>query len=90
MVGPIFQDVVDGGEHRGSDGANGFLRSALRPEPLELRPVVAVLLPRGRPGALDEDGLEPGSAFAQARGFALARALVLARTHAGPCEQVSG
>ena len=66
MLGAILQHMVDRREHRGGDGANGLLRSALGTEPLELRPVVAVLLAGGRPGALHEDGLEPGSAFAQA------------------------
>src|ERR1700736_6425152 len=57
---------------------------------MELGSVVAVLLALGRPGALDEHGLEPGSAFAQGRGPALAGALVLAGAQTGPSDEVSG
>src|ERR1700741_3710927 len=89
VMGAVLQHMIDRGEHRGGDGADGFLRSALGSEPSELRPVIAVFLARGCPGALDEDGLEPGRAFAQARGLALAGALVLARIHPCPCHQVS-
>ena len=52
MVRPVLQQVIDRGKHRGGDGTDGFLRSALGTKPLELRPVVAVLLARGCPGAL--------------------------------------
>src|SRR5208337_2845057 len=89
MVRPILQHMVDRRQHRGGYGANGFLRSSPGTESLELRSVVAVLLSRRRPGALDEDGLQPGITLAQARGFPFAGTLVLARTHPGPCEQMS-
>jgi hypothetical protein len=52
--------------------------------------VVAVGRPFGRPGALDEHGLEPGSALAQSRLPALSGALVLARTEAHPGDQMAG
>jgi hypothetical protein len=67
---------------------------------MELGTVVAVLLALGRPGALDEHGLEPGRAAAQAHGLGLAvglqptgltrGALVLTRAKTGPGEEVSG
>jgi hypothetical protein len=66
MVAAILQHVVDRGEHGGRDGADRFLRSTFGTQPLELRSVVAVLLSRRRPGALDKDGLQPGRAFVQA------------------------
>jgi transposase len=87
MARCIPQHMVDRSEHRGRDGADGFLRSTVGTQAFEFRPVVAVLLSRGCPGALHKDGLEPGHPFAQTRGFPFAGALVLAWTHPGPCEQ---
>ncbi len=78
--GAVAQDVPDGGQDGGSDGADRLLRAAALAQALELRPEIAVLLARCRPGALHEGGLQPGRALAQPRGAALARALVTAGT----------
>src|SRR3712207_6163544 len=88
--GAVAQHVPEGGEHGGGDGADGLLGATALPQPLELRPEIAVLLAAGGPGALDEGGLQPGRALAQPRGAALARALVVARAQAGPGDQVAG
>ena len=56
---------------------------------MKKRAEVAVLTPGGGPGDLDERGLEPGSPMAQARGASLARALVAARAHPRPGQQVA-
>ena len=76
----VLEDVIDGGQNRGGDGADGFLRAASGLQSIELRPIVAVFLPLGGPGALNEHGLQPGRTLAQAAAFALARALVLSGT----------
>src|SRR5215211_6782076 len=82
--GAVAQDVPDGGQHRGGDGADRLLRAAALAQALELRPEIAVLPAAGGPGALDEGGLQPGRALAQPRGAALARALVVAGAEASP------
>src|SRR4028118_762259 len=78
--GAVAQDVPDGGQDGGGDGADRLFRAAALAQALELRPEIAVLLARCRPGALHEGGLQPGRALAQPRGAALARALVVAGT----------
>src|SRR5271166_4387054 len=70
VVGAVLEHVVDRGQHRGGDGADGFLRAAFAAPPVELGLIVAVLFAAGRPGALNQHCLEPRSAFAQTRGFA--------------------
>src|SRR5271166_5468955 len=42
VEGAVLQHVVDRGQHRGGDSADGFLRAALAAQSVELRPVVAV------------------------------------------------
>src|ERR1700730_5217435 len=51
MYGAVLQHVVDRGQHRSGDGANGFLFTAFGAQPVELRLAVAVPLAAGRPGA---------------------------------------
>src|SRR5215218_6419614 len=86
--GAVAQDVPDGGQDGGSDGADRLLRTAALAQAPELRREVAVLPAAGGPGALDEGGLQPGRALAQPRGASLARALVVAGTEACPGHQV--
>src|SRR6266849_5258236 len=88
VLGTVFEDVVDGGEDRCRDSADGFLRPTLALQPEELGSVVAVFLALGGPGALHQHGLEPGGSLAQARRFALAGAFVLPRTQPGPGDEV--
>jgi hypothetical protein len=76
VEGSIASQVVDGREDRGGDGDDGLLGSAAGFEAVKQRAEVAVFLPRGRPGDLDESGLEPGGPVAQARRAPLARTLV--------------
>src|SRR6266853_136925 len=90
VLGTVFEDVVDGGEDRCRDSADGFLWPALALQPEELGSVVAVFLALGGPGALHQHGLEPGGSLAQARRFALASAFVLPRTQPGPGDEVPG
>ena len=90
VLDAVFEDVVDGGEDRCGNGADGFLRSTLALQPEELGSVVAVFLALGGPGALHQHGLEPGGSLAQARRFALAGAFVLPRTQPGPGDEVPG
>src|SRR6266436_5925060 len=62
VLDAVFEDVVDGGEDRCGNGADGFLRSTLGLQPEELGSVVAVflalagafVLPRTQPGPGDE------------------------------------
>src|SRR5580700_12325944 len=67
-----------------------FLRTASGLQSIELRPVVAVFLPLGGPGALNEHGLQPGRTLAQAAAFAFARALVLSGTQPRPGDEMTG
>src|SRR6266436_3825179 len=90
VLDAVFEDVVDGGEDRCGNGADGFLRSTLGLQPEDLGSVVAVFLALGGPGALHQHGLEPGGSLAQARRFALAGAFVLPRTQPGPGDEVPG
>src|SRR5258708_19376128 len=82
--GAVLKDVVDRREDRGGDGADGFLRSAPGLQPEELGFVIAVLLPLGRPGALDQHRLQPGRPLAPARPFPFPAALVLSQPAASP------
>src|SRR3954462_2984404 len=78
----------DGGEHGGGHRDDGLLGAAAGSEPEEQRLRIAGLDPHGRPGGLDEQGLEPGGAMAQPRGAALARSLVILGAQAGPGNQM--
>src|SRR6201982_3228092 len=81
--------VVDGGKDRSSNSADRLLRPAPAAQAMKLRAVVAVLGAFGSPGTLHEHGLEPRSAFAQARRFPFAGTLVLAGAQPGPGDEVS-
>ena len=76
-------------QHRGDDGTDGFLRLALGTQSLELRPSVAVLFSRRRPGTLDKDSLEPGSILVQGAMISACRRSRSGPDTSGPCEQVS-
>src|SRR6266704_3720194 len=78
MGDAVFQHMVDRREQRGGDGADRLLRSAAAFQAQELGLIVAALFADRRPGALHQNGLQPGGALAQAGGFALAGAFVLA------------
>src|SRR5882757_7393219 len=54
VLDAVFEDVVDGGQDRCGNGADGFLRSAFALQPEELGSVVAVFLAFGGPGALHQ------------------------------------
>src|SRR5215217_4788824 len=79
---------MDGGEHGCGHRDDGLLGATAGSEPEEQRLRVAGLDPHGRPGGLNEQGLEPGGAMAQPRGAALARALIVAGAQAGPGNQM--
>ena len=56
IEGAVLEHVVGGGEDRGGEGA------APGAQAMELRLEVAAVFAGGRPGALDQGGLEPGGA----------------------------
>src|ERR1051326_7402502 len=86
----VLQHMVDGGEDRGGNGADGLLWSAPALQAEKLGPVIAALRPLGGPSALDEHRLEPRGAFAQFGRLSLAGALVLAGTQSRPGDEVPG
>ena len=88
--GAVAQHVPGGGEHGGGHGDDGLLSTASGAHAVELRLQVAALDLDGRPGGLHHGRLEPLAAAAQPSAAALAGALVVARTHAGPRQQVAG
>jgi hypothetical protein len=77
--GAVLEHAVGGGEDRGGHRADRLLRPAAGAQAVELGLKVAGLPAARRPGALDECGLEPRRAPAQAGGAALAGALVAPR-----------
>src|SRR3712207_4250675 len=81
--GAVAEHVPGGGEDGRGDGADRLLGAAALAQSGELGAQVAVLLAAGGPGALDEGGLEPGRALAQAGGGGGAGALVGAGGEAG-------
>ena len=93
MFCPVFQHVINRGQHRVGDGADGRLRTALGFQSMELGFVVAVLLftvawPTRRIGPARSSAKEALSE--DARTFALAGALVLAGTQARPGDEMAG
>ena len=70
----VGQHMIDGGEDRSGDGADGLLGAAPRPQAMELGLKVAALLARPSPGTLDKSSFEPGGALAHAIGSPLAGA----------------
>src|SRR6266851_6834114 len=89
VLGTVFEHVVGGGEDGCGHGADRLLGAAPGAQAVELGVEVAVLLFRAGPGALHQQGLEPGSALAHAVGSALASALVVARAQAGPGDEMA-
>src|SRR4029453_17885892 len=85
----MLEDVIDRGEDRCGDGANGFLWPAPGLQAEELGSVVAVFRAFGGPGALHEHRLEPGRPLAQARGLALSSTFVLPRAQPGPGDEMT-
>jgi hypothetical protein len=63
MIGSVFEHVVDRSQHSGGDGADGRLRAPPGFQSMELGFVIAVFLFAGCPGALDQQGLQPGAPF---------------------------
>src|SRR3989304_4512881 len=86
----IPEHGVGRGQHRGGDRDDGLLRAPATLEAEELGAEAAVLLAGGGPCALDEGGLQPGVAGADAGGPALAGTLVEARTEPGPGDEMAG
>lgn len=84
VISAVLEHVIGGGQDRGGDCDRSFLRPRARLEAQELSMEVAVLCARCGPGALDEHGLEPGRALAQAGASPLAGALVETRHEPGP------
>src|SRR6185312_2935272 len=87
--GAVLQHVVDGSEDGGGDSDDRLPGSSPRPDAQELGVQVGGLGPGGRPGTLNEQGLEPRIALAGARRAALAGTLVAPRAEAGPGDQVT-
>src|SRR5438128_12193846 len=63
VVGTVAQHVERGGEHRSSDGEDGFLGATPCLDAQELGAQVAGLDTHGGPGCSDQGGLDPGAAF---------------------------
>ena len=82
--GSVLEHVIDGREDRSRDGDDRLLGATPGSDAVELSLQIAVFLARRRPGTLHECGFEPGRALANARGSALARTLVVARTEGRP------
>jgi hypothetical protein len=87
--GAVAQHMPSGGEHGGGHRDDGFLDAATGAKAVELGLQVAALDLHGRPGRLREGGLEPFAAGTQSRAAALAGALIVARTQAGPGQQMA-
>ena len=90
IKGAVAQHVIDGGEDRSGNSADGLLGPTAMAQALELGLQVADLLAAGSPGTLHERGLQPWRAFAQSCGAAFACTLVIAWAQAGPRDQMAG
>ncbi len=80
----LFQAKFDVYQDGGSDGTDRFLRAAPCSQTVELSLEIAAFLADPGPGALDEGGLEPGSAFTHAVGPAFPGTLIVPGTKARP------
>ena len=60
VMGAVFEHVIGGGEDRGGEGADRLFGAAPGAQAMELGLEIAAVFARGRPGALDQGGLEPG------------------------------
>jgi hypothetical protein len=87
-VGAVLEHVVGGGEDGSGDGDNGLLWTTPGAEAQVLSGEVTSLFARGRPGALDKGGLEPGRAFFYAVGAAFSGAFVVFGAESGPSDQL--
>src|SRR5437899_8998535 len=87
--GSVLEHVVDGGENGGGDGTDGFLWPAAAAQAQVLSLVIASLFVFGRLGTLNQGRLKPLRTFAQPVRSASPGALVVARTHASPRQQMS-
>src|SRR5262249_28721020 len=83
-----LEHVVDGGEDRGGDRHDRLLGASLRFDAVELGVEIAVFFAHRCPGALHQCGLEPGRSLANARGAALAGALIAARADTRPGNEI--
>src|SRR6516162_4779541 len=89
IQGSVLEHVIDCGEDGGADGHDGLLRAAPRLDAQELGLQVAILLAHRGPCALHQRGFEPGGTFTHAIRSALVGALVVARTHTGPGDEMA-
>jgi hypothetical protein len=85
----VFEHVVEGGEDGGGDGTDRFLRPAAAAQAQVLSLVVASLFVFGCVGTLNDGRLKPLRTFAKSVRSALPGALVVARAHASPGQQMS-
>ena len=83
----LLEDAVDPDPQAVSDGDPGSVLAPACRQPTLLRREVRVSGGGGGPGGLAQRALEPGRSVARLPGFALARALVVARTSARPGSQ---
>jgi hypothetical protein len=88
IEGAVFEHVVGGGQDGSGDGDNGLLWTTPAAEAQVLSREVTFLFARGRPGALDKGGLEPGRAFFYAVGAAFSGAFVVFGAESGPSDQL--
>ena len=63
IEGAVFEHVAGGGEDGSGDSADGLLGAASGADAQVLSLEVRSLATRGRAGALDECGFEPGAPF---------------------------
>ena len=76
----VLEHMLDRRKQRGGNRADCLLRTAATTEVKKLCMEIAALLAPSRPGALDQQGFEPGRPFSQPGGSAFAAAFVVART----------
>ena len=62
VEGAMLEHMVGSGEDRGGAGPDRLFRAVSGVQALELRLEIAAAFAGGRPGALDQGGLEPGDA----------------------------
>ena len=63
IEGAILEHMVGGGEDRGGDGTDRLFGAASGAQARKLCLQIAAVFAGGRPGALDQGGLEPGGAL---------------------------
>src|SRR5215217_7819838 len=90
VAGAIAEHVINGGQDRGGDRDRRLFRATASLEAQELSFEVAALLPRRRPGALHQHGLEPGRSLGHPGRAALAGALVETGNQTRPGQKMPG